>query len=106
MDTNGPPEPTAEQCGAHAPLQWVDRGRTAHGFAIWYPQMGGYVGKAVIEPTVDEKGSPGCFEAWVWHDGEFPFHGDSPVVMHHCSPEQFIRFGEAVIKLACQPITE
>lgn len=52
--------PTSDQCNTNAPLGggW---------FAIWYPQMGGYVGKAAIFPDTS-----GCVEVVVWHDGEFP----------------------------------
>ena len=43
-----------------------------------------------------------CFEAYIWHDGEFPFEGDSgtpPVHIHHCDADQFIEFGKFVAKL-------
>lgn len=90
-------EPTAEQCEANAAVTLPD-GRT--GYAIWYPQMGGYVGTAVVAPD------GGGFEAWVWHDGEFPFTGDdpyrestSPARLHHCNPAQFIGFGRTVERL-------
>ena len=92
-------EPTAEQCSEHA-VMTLDDGRT--GYACWYPQMGGYVGKCVIAED------DGCFEAWVWHDGDFPFGGDepdgwgeirSPRHLHHCNPDQFIGFGQTVNRL-------
>jgi hypothetical protein len=62
--------------------------------------MGGYVGKCVvvIEDPSGEYNS--CFDAYVWHDSEFPF-GDQdrePVCLHHCDAEQFIRFGELVLR--------
>lgn len=97
-----PPEPTAEQCSDHAPIVWDD----GKGFAIWYPQMGGYVGKCVVVPCGDEPGD--CFEAFVWHDGEFPFSEDNetrredggrPIQLHHCMSAQFVRFGQTVAKL-------
>lgn len=89
-----PDEPTDEQCSAGAAVPTPD-GWLA--FATWYPQMGGYVGKAVVvfgaTPAKDEA----CFEVWVWHDGEFPFaEGRRPAQLHHCDPEQFVRFGELV----------
>lgn len=57
-----PRQPTAEECGSYAE---VDGGR-----AFWWPQMGGYVARAVAR--VDK-----CHvEVWVWHDGQFPFSGD------------------------------
>lgn len=87
-----PPEPTAEQCNACAHLGegW---------YAIWYPQMGGYVGKAAVWP-----GDPGsCVEIVVWHDGEFPFRGSDeiigsrePVRLHHCDMAQFRTFADEV----------
>ena len=92
-----PPLPTADQAGANAQVRWQDGGHERIGFAAWYPQMGGYVALAVV---VDAKSNPpGCFEAWVWHDGEFPFDesgGQHPAHLHHCDPEQFVEFGETV----------
>lgn len=86
-----PNEPTSEQCSANAEV-----GKRM--WAAWYPQMGGYVGKCVVEDL------GGCFDVWVWHDGEFAFGGEqeeapSPAHLHHCDPEQFIRFGETVKRL-------
>ena len=71
------------------------------GYAVWYPQMGGYCGKAVA--VVDKKqqtGEGGCVECYIWHDGEFPFLGDDrpPIHIHHCDPGQFIRFGKKLAK--------
>lgn len=92
-----PPEPTFDQLREHAPID-LGEGRT--GYAIWYPQMGGYVGKAVVARDNN------CFEAWVWHDGDFPFtSGDpyrddtSPRRLHHCDPDQFVQFGQTVERL-------
>src|SRR5262245_53058591 len=83
-------EPTSDQCSANAP---VDLGNGLPAFAAWYPQMGGYVGRAVVvlpkPPTEDC-----CVEVYVWHDGDFPFSEGRPALLHHCSAEQFIRFGE------------
>lgn len=79
-------EPTADECSRHAEI--------APGvYAIWYPQMGGYHGKAVVSLSDD-----GCFDAYVWHDGEFPFgdKGESPVRIHHCEAQQFIEFGQTI----------
>lgn len=81
-------EPTFEQIKNH---EIVYRDHDEVGYACWYPQMGGYVGKCVIV-----LGPSGCFSAYVWHDGEFPFEGSSPVNLHHCDPQQFIEFGELV----------
>jgi len=41
------------------------------------------------------------FDVYVWHDGDFPFTGSNriPTRVHHCCAQQFIRFGETVIKL-------
>lgn len=54
--------------------------------------MGGHVGRCVVTYS-------GCFDVYVWHDGEFPFGGRagrdarSPIKLHHCDPDQFIEFG-------------
>lgn len=86
-----PREPTAEECSQHVSLGdgW---------FALWYPQMGGYVGKAVARQVGE------CFDLYVWHDGEFPFSDDDvdgwteqpkcPVLLHHCDSEQFRRLAD------------
>ena len=89
-----PREPTADECSTHADLGdgWT---------AIWYPQMGGYVGKAAA--FIEDE----CFEVYVWHDGEFPFSCGqtdrdvpaSPVRLHHCDADQFISFGEELKRL-------
>lgn len=98
-------EPTCEQCDAREKVYEDDR----HvGFAMWYPQMGGYAGKSVVlldKEWLEISNSArigGCFEVLVWHDGEFPFgSGISkfPTRLHHCNPEQFIEFGQAVTEL-------
>lgn len=85
-------EPTSDECATHAPVQLTE---DLSGYASWYPQMGGYVGKAVA--VVDDT----CVDVYVWHDGEFPFgqdpdgwgRHDSPLRLHHCDPDQFIAFG-------------
>ena len=80
-----PAEPTFEQCQDLADL--------GHGWtAMWYPQMGGYASKCAVFA-----GGPGsCFEALIWHDGEFPFEGKPPIELHHCDTQQFRRFAEEV----------
>lgn len=88
--TNVINEPTSDQCSAHTKL--------GDGiYACWYPQMGGYVSHAIVMIN-DEK--DGCFEAYVWHDGEFPFNdeaaGDRVKHIHHCEAQQFIDFGNFV----------
>jgi hypothetical protein len=90
--TETPREPTSEQCGQNAETMLPD-GRRA--MACWYPQMGGYVGRALM---VDDDG---CLDVYVWHDGQFPFSDDgeygvhvSPVLLHHCDATQFIAFGQ------------
>lgn len=107
MQTRWPKEPTADQCSANARVEdW--NGEPA--YACWYPQMGGYGSFAVVVPgpvrTANQgaEGAAGCFEAFVWHDGEFPFSGEDggtrrPVHLHHCDPVQFIEFGEWVAGL-------
>jgi len=99
------PEPTSDQCNEHAE---VFRRDGMVGYAIWYPQMGGYSGKAVAvmceQWTENDAGgrTGGCIDVFVWHDGEFPFDGESgrdPVRIHHCDPEQFIEFGQTLQRL-------
>jgi hypothetical protein len=97
-----PPQPTGEQCEARARSTW--QGNLV--VACWYPQMGGYVGKAVMVmstgpmPTDDDDR---CFDIYVWHDGEFPFDdGRPPVRLHHCSGHQFIAFGELALELCAE----
>jgi hypothetical protein len=89
-----PPEPTSEQCSSHSLIEHGARRL----YACFYPQMGGYHGKCLVEP----KG--GCFDVYVWHDGEFPFgtaagSPERPAHLHHCAAEQFIEFGQFVAGL-------
>lgn len=84
-------EPTGKECETSAAYE----DENVRGFCTWYPQMGGYVGKCVVQPL------GGCFEVYVWHDGEFPFEGNSPVELHHCDADQFIRFGALVKEKTC-----
>jgi hypothetical protein len=91
------PEPTHEQCNGNVPITLPD-GRV--GYACWYPQMGGYVSVCLVIPDAG-----GCFEAYVWHDGSFPFSGDDgpsggPARIHHCNPDQFVGFGQWVGSLS------
>ena len=94
------PEPTAAQCDTHADMSVGGR----RAVATWlYPKMGGYAAKCWVVPR---DVSPGCFDVWIWHNGQFPFTGNDmairplahddrpPVVLHHCDPEQFVAFGE------------
>ena len=96
-------EPTSKNCSENS-VVFKDDGKI--GYAIWYPQMGGYVGRAIA--VMDESwsesaigiGEGGCVDVYVWHNGEFPFDGESngvsPVLIHHCDPKQFIEFGETL----------
>ena len=93
-----------------------------------YPQMGGYASKTTIvfETRTDRMdGGPGCFDAYVWHNGEWPFQPDAsprrgrvqgkceacehpydyvegPSVLHHCAADQFIDFGLIVLEYQAQ----
>ena len=96
-------EPTAKECEANA---LVFETEFRKGYAIWYPQMGGYIGKAIA--MMDKSysvGEGGCVDVHVWHDGEFPFKGEGesggnlPTVIHHCSPGGFISFGQKLEEL-------
>jgi hypothetical protein len=88
-------QPTDEECSANAE---VLHGRKV-GYACWYPQTGGYAGKALAVPDDD-----GHVDVYVWHDGQFPFDGHcqncrdgrQPVEIHHCDGGQFIQFGEFI----------
>ncbi len=106
-----PAIPTPEQCSVSARLEDFEG---CPAYACWYPQMGGYVGKAVVVITTDANGEfvkpdeecyDRCFEVYVWHDGAFPFdeeyYGEktSPKHLHHCMPSQFVEFGEFVQRL-------
>ena len=85
-------EPTSEECSKCAVLDQDDREVM---IACWYPQMGGYVARAVVRFWKADTNT--CFECYVWHDGDFPFSGpQSPGRLHHCNPEQFVEFGEHV----------
>jgi len=91
-------EPTCEQCSAN---EKVFEDEHTIGYAIGYPQMGGYVGRAVALISKGEGGAD-CFDVLVWHDGEFPFDGEggnNPRRLHHCAAEQFVRFGEKIDEL-------
>lgn len=95
-----PPRPTAEECEKKEPVSWQNEiGRTFRGFACWYPQMSGSVARCVVLVGVDfdVDGLPGGFDAFIWHDGEFPFAEDRhPIKLHHCSATQFVEFGNTV----------
>jgi hypothetical protein len=93
MGTNSPPRPTLEQCSANAAGEFNGRKLTA----AYYPQMGGYGSQCLIATDTN-----GCFDVWVWSDGEFPFGDDDdrePAFLHHCDADQFIRFGQLVKSL-------
>jgi hypothetical protein len=97
INTQNVPEPTSDQCSTTA-LVYTDG--PVKGWATWYPQMGGYVGRAVVLVSPDSS----CVDVLVWHDGEFPFGQAAPVHLHHCDPEQFVSFGQRVMALqdACE----
>jgi hypothetical protein len=59
--------------------------------------MDGYWAKCLVEPL------DGCFNCYVWHDGEFPFGDRAPVGLHHCDADQLIRFGQFVNSLNVKP---
>lgn len=98
-------EPTGEQCSAFEKV-FEDEDHVC--YAVWYPQMGGYSGKAVAvfgkgwQERNDGAAMGGCIEVYVWHDGAFPFSeepGINPAHLHHCSPDQFIDFGKKLEKI-------
>jgi len=84
--------PDAEECNERKKV--FDRNDIV-GVACWYPQMGGYMAKAVAFFNKLFKNENGCVDIVVWHDGDFPFtKGKSPRSLHHCSPDQFVEFGK------------
>lgn len=88
-----PYEPTSEQCDKNTIVEYDG----VRYLATWYPQIGGSAAKCAVR--FDMGSNNRCFDCFVWHDGEFPFSGGNPVELHHCDPEQFIRFGELVKRL-------
>ncbi len=105
-----PVAPTVKQCDVNEAVLGPYEGIPA--FAAWYPQMGGYVARCIVQPN-SKDGVNECFECWVWHDGNFPFGTDphqvgeerQPAVLHHCDPQQFIEFGQKVEQML-RKITE
>ena len=100
--------PTGQQCEDH---ERVYETESKVGHAVWYPQMGGYVGKAVA--VFDKQwyydgetgvARGGCVDVYVWHDGEFPFDDGPPAVLHYCDPAQFIEFGETLVRINQQGV--
>lgn len=82
--------PSPEDCESGKHLGTATTG--AELYATWYPQMGGYVARCVIA-LYDN----GCFDAYIWHDGDFPFTDEPPHHLHHCDAQQFIDFGNFVL---------
>lgn len=89
-----PREPSSKECTDGAT---IDVGDGVRGRACWYPQMGGYSSKCVVVASCRSNDDPGqCFEAYVWHDGEFPFTEGNPAQLHHCRASQFRDFADRV----------
>lgn len=84
--------PTGEQCSSNA-VVYEDESQVH--YALWYPQIGGYAGCAVVIIYKGNRTSS-CFDIYVWHDGEFPFTHGNPAKLHHCDPEQLIRLGTKI----------
>jgi len=83
---NGSPaEPTAEQCSAKELVEIS--GSTAVAHAVWWPQMGGKSGKAVV--TIGD-----CSTAWIWHDGQSPTNGKDPQQIHLCGYDEWVELFE------------
>lgn len=98
------PPPTPEQCSNLA-LVPVEGGRW-QGTAFWWPQMNGYVAKAIAYQDAEESDS--CFSVLVWHDGCFPFDGAcnncssprEPVQLHLCSAAQWLTMATLFVNVA------
>jgi len=96
-----PREPTGDECNRNAIVFESD---DTIGYAIWYPQMGGYAGRAVAMMDkqwveTDHGATGGCIDVFVWHDGDFPFGEGEPRVIHHCDPQAFMEFGKTLTEL-------
>lgn len=84
-------EPSAEACSEGRYLGKDPKSECSL-FATWYPQMGGYAAKCIV--AINDQG---CFDTFIWHNGEFPFTDEPPEALHHCSGEQFVEFGKFVL---------
>lgn len=71
--------PTSEQCGKN--LTETIEGKEL--IAFWHPQWGGYHGKAWLH-----RHEEGCFDVYVWHDGDFPYEDKGPEKYHYCNSLQ------------------
>lgn len=95
--------PTSDECCLK---QLVFENDIVEGYACWYPQMGGYVAKAIAIFDKDSN-EDGCVDVLIWHNGEFPFGNDEqPRRLHHCLGEQFITFGKFLKSRGRVPIKE
>lgn len=109
-------EPTAAQCTKNEIIKIDD---STEGRALWFYQMGGYVGRAIAIPDNS------CINIYVWHNGEFPFRGSKtyedcwckcnncdccdaklskkeiivePIRVHICDPQQIIDMGTSLVE--------
>ena len=89
--------PTGHQCDNNAVLH--KEGSSVF-MALWYPQMGGYIGKAIAQVYGDNS----CVNVWVWHDGEFPFVEGDPRHIHHCDEDQFVKFASDIKKARLEAV--
>jgi hypothetical protein len=94
-------KPTSDQCDATAAL--AADGASSHRFAMWHPQLGGYVGRCIVEfgdTSGACEGGQGCFDVLNWHDGEFPTDDSyAPDEKHYCDAMQLIEFGLSILEL-------
>ncbi len=99
---NSPPRaPTADECNKQLAVTLTNAsGMTRNYTACWYPQVGGYSALCWIEP--EGVGERACFDAWVWHDGEFAIEPtEEPDCIHYCSYRQLMLFA-LLAKRACK----
>jgi len=90
-----PEQPTPDQLSTNAKV-YVGPNKT--GYAMYYPQMGGYGSAAVATWYTDDENP--CIDVYVWHNGDFPFHkGENPAILHHCLAAQFTEFGKLLERL-------
>jgi hypothetical protein len=88
--------PTPDECSTNARVKMPSNcGNESEYQACWYPQVGGYHALCWIETSANLEGDA-CFDAFVWHDGEFPTNPgeEPPFSIHYCDPQQLIDFAE------------
>ena len=94
-------EPTYEEVNKKAIRILPDGSKE---YCMWFPQLGGYHAKMVILVMPTEEEYANCIDAYVWHNGDFPFSEEpgypvNPRELHICDAEQWIDFGKELYKI-------